>query len=261
MWLAQTRAKLGNLKTAQDAAAQAEKFGAKDPAILQALANFYGSALRDLPHAAAFGERYAEIAPAEDTTAWRRVAALYLAIGKPDQAIDAGLRGKAKDASPELHVVLAKAYTERKEWPKANAEFADAIKLDPYEENTRFLAAQARLLRQDFTGAEQILLDAHKVFDKSPQFELTLGVTYYGERNFSKAVDQFLLAMKLAPDMPQPYAFLGRILEHAGPRLAEATERFASSEQRNPKDPLGYLLHSKAIIAQLPSATGFPPRS
>lgn len=257
MLLAQTRAKLGNLKSAEEAAVQAEKFGSKDPAVLQSLANFYGSAMRDLPRAAAIGARYAQIAPPQDTTAWQRVAALYLAIGKPDLAIDAGLRGKARDTSGDLRLVLAKAYMERKDWPKANAEFVEAIKLNPYDESTRFAAAQAHLIHQDFTGAEQVLLDARKIFDKSPQLELTLGVAYYGERNFPKAVDQFLHVMRLAPDLPQSYAFLGRILEHAGTRLPEVTERFAGFEERNPSNPLGYLLHAKAIVAQLPNSAGF----
>jgi tetratricopeptide (TPR) repeat protein len=261
MLLAQTRARRNDLKAAQDAAAQAERFGSKDPAILQGLANFYGSAMRDLPRAAALGARYAQIAPEQDPTAWRRVAALYLAIEKPDEAIAAALRGKAKDPSAELSLILAKAYMERKDWPKADAEFSEAIKLTPYDEATRFAAAQAHLIHQDFTGAEQVLLDARKVFDKSPQLELTLGVAYYGERNFPKAVDQFLLTMRLAPDLPQPYAFLGRILEHAGAHLPEATDRFAAFEQRNPENPLGYLLHAKAIVIGLNNATGFAPEA
>ena len=254
MLLAQTRAKQGDLKLAQDAAAQAERFGAKDPAILQGLSNFYGSAMRDLPRAAALGARYAQLAPA-DETAWQRVAALYLAIGKPEMAIDAGLRGKP---SAELRVILGKAYLERKDWAKADAAFADAVRLSPYDEETRFAAAQGRLMHQDFVGAEQAVLEARKVFDKSAQLELTLGVAYYGQRKFSKAVDQFLLTMRLAPDLPQPYAFLGRILEHAGDRLPEAAERFEAFEQRHPESPLGYLLHAKALLAQLPNGTGFP---
>jgi tetratricopeptide (TPR) repeat protein len=261
MLLSQTRVKLGDLKSAEDAAIEAERFGSKDPAILQGLANFYGSAMRDLPRAAALGARYAQIAPAQDTTAWQRVAALYLAIGKPDQAIDAGLRGKAKDSSADLRLILAKAYMERKDWPRANAEFAEAIRLNPYDENTHFVAAQGHLMHQDFSGAEQVLLAARTIFDKSPQLELALGVAYYGERNFPKAVDQFLLTMRLAPDLPQPYAFLGRILEHTGPRLPEATERFIAFEKRNPENPLGYLLHAKAIVIQLPGAGGFPPEA
>ena len=177
MLLARTRAKQGELKSAQDAASKAERLGAADAAILQGLANFYGSVVRDLPRAASLGARYAQLAPA-DVSAWRRVAALYLTIGKADQAIDAGLRGKSKDPGAALRVILGKAYLERKDWAKADVEFAEAVRLSPYDEETRFAAAEGRLLHQDFAGAEQVVLDARKVFDKSAQLELTLGVAY-----------------------------------------------------------------------------------
>ena len=256
MLLAQTRAQQGELKAAAEAAVLAERFGGKDPAILQGLANFYGSLTKDLPRAADMGARYAAVAPASDTGAWARVAALYLAIGKPVEAIAAGLKGKP---SPELSGTLGRAYLERKDWAKADAAFDAAVKLNPYDEQPRFAAAQARLLHQDFAGAVQVILDARKVFDKSAQLELTLGVAYYGQRKFDRAVDQFLLAMRLNPDLPQPYAFLGRILEHAGDRLPEATQRFEALEQMHPESSLGYLLHAKALVAQFPS--GFPPEA
>ena len=86
-------------------------------------------------------------------------------------------------------------------------------------------------------------------------------MAYYGQRKFDTAVDQFLFTMRLAPDLPQAYAFLGRILEHAGDRLPEAAARFVEFEQRHPESPLGYLLHSKALLAQLPGGAGFPPEA
>ena len=65
MLLAQTRAKQGELKGAGEAAALAEKYGGKDPAILLGLANFHGSTMGDLSRAAAFGERYAVLVPGD----------------------------------------------------------------------------------------------------------------------------------------------------------------------------------------------------
>ena len=255
MLLAQTRAKQGELKGAGEAAALAEKYGGKDPAILLGLANFYGSTMGDLLRAASFGERYAVLVPA-DLGAWLRVASLYLSLGKPAEAIAAGVRGKP---SAELSLVLGKAYLERKEWAKADAAFDAAVRLGPYDEEVRFAAAQGRLLHQDFAGAASVLLEARKVFDKSASLELTLGVAYYGQRKFDKAVEQFLLAIRLNPEMPQPYAFLGRILEHAGERLPEVRASFEGLELRHPESPLGWLLHAKALVAEFPS--GYPPEA
>lgn len=255
MLLAQTRAKQGELKGAGEAAVLAEKYGAKNPAILLGLANFYGSTMRDLPRAASLGERYALAAPT-DTGAWLRVAGLYLSLGRPEEAIAAGLHGKP---SSELSLLLGKAYLERKEWAKADAAFDAAVRLSAYDEAVRFAAAQGRLLHEDFAGAAAVVLEARRVFDKSAQLELTLGVAYYGQRKFDKAVEQFLLAIRLNPEMPQPYAFLGRILEHAGERLPEVRASFEELERRHPESPLGWLLHAKALVAQFPS--GYPPEA
>jgi tetratricopeptide (TPR) repeat protein len=156
---------------------------------------------------------------------------------------------------------LAHFYTElQPDLSKAAQQLERLIALSPYDEQARFQLAQAYLLRQDFPSAIRVLQDARKTFDKSPQIELTLGVAYYGSRNFTGAVDQFLKTIRLSPDVPQPYIFLGRILEHAGDRLPEAVERFASFRVRNPNNPLGYVLHAKAVIAQLPPG-GYPPEA
>jgi len=257
--LAQACARQKNRKSALDAAQAAETLGAADPRILQQLANFYYGMAPDLPKSASLGARYAEKSP-QDTTAWRRVAQVYLEAGLPDQAIQAAAKGLAKDTGAELHTVLGSAYVQRKEWDKAAAELSEAVKINPYDEDAHFRLAQMFLLRQDFPSAVSALEGAKKIFARSAQIELTLGVAYYGLRRFPEAVEQFLTTMRLAPDVPQPYVFLGRILDHASDRLPEVTQRFAQFEARNPKSHLGYLLHAKVVIAQLPPG-GFPPEA
>jgi tetratricopeptide (TPR) repeat protein len=207
----------------------------------------------DPPKAASLGERYAERKP-EDKTAWRRLAAFCLSTGQPDRAIGAATRGLPVDNSAELHGLLGRAYVERKELGKAVPELAEAVRLSPYDEEAHFRLAQAYMVQQDFVSAAAVLESARKTFDKSPQIELALGVAFYGLREFQKAVDQFLRTIRLAPDTLQPYVFLGRILDQAGDRLPEVTRRFAEFEAAHPKDPLGYVLHAKAIVAQLPPA-------
>ena len=161
----------------------------------------------------------------------------------------------APSSSGQLHLILGRAYTEQKQWPAAIAELKTAVKLLPYEEDAHFRLAQAYLLQQDFASSFAVLQNARKTFDKSPQIELAMGVSYYGARKFPEAVDQFLKTMRLAPDLPQPYVFLGRMMDHVMDRLPEVTARFAEFQNRNPDNFLGYLLHAKALIAGLP-ATG-----
>ena len=254
--LAQSQAKQGNREAALDAARKAETLGAEDAAILQGLANFYATAGADPVKAAALAYRYAERKP-EDTTAWRRLAQFCLSTGQAERAIEAGKNGLKNDHSAELHGILGTAYEQIKDWKQAETELTEARRLAPYNEGAHFQLAQLYLLQQDFVSAVRVLEDARRTFDKSAQIELALGVAWYGQREFPKAVDQFLKTIRLAPDVPQPYAFLGRILEHAGDRLPEIAARFTEYEAAHPQDPLGHVLHAKALVAQLPPA-GFP---
>src|SRR3982750_1339316 len=118
---------------ARAAATRAEELGGKNAGVLQRLPNFYAGILPDLPKAAELGWQYAERAPG-DATAWRRVAALYLALNKPDRAIEAGLRGVDADDTPEMHGILGRAYAARRDWAKAGPELAKVVEANPYSE-------------------------------------------------------------------------------------------------------------------------------
>jgi tetratricopeptide (TPR) repeat protein len=252
--LAQTYAKLKKPDSALAAARKAEEFGGEDPDTLQALANLYSGLVPDPAKAAELGTRYAEKRP-QDRTAWRRLAAFCLQSGQTECAIRAGVRGLKDDNSAALHGILGQAYTARKQWAEARGEFEEAVKLNPYDDDLHFRLAQVYLLQEDWPGAVRVLENAHKYFDKSPQIELALGVAWYGQRDFEKAVDQFLRTIQLAPEVIQPYLFLGRITEHAGERLGEVAAAFATYQERYPNQPLGYVLHAKAMIAGLPTGS------
>lgn len=253
MLLAQTYAKEKKSLAAVTAAKKAGEWGVSEAEVQQGLAYLFIELQPDLPRATVYAARYAELRPTE-REAWQRVASLYLETGKPDQAIQAGKRGLAISASTEMHTILGQAYITKRDWPNAESQLFEAVKLSPYEEDTHFRLAQMYMLQQDFPKAVEALLNARRNFDKSPQIELALGVSYYGLRRFPEAVDQFLKTIRLAPEVPQPYAFLSRILEHAGDRLGEATRAFAGFNSSHPKDAMGCLWYAKALVAQLAPA-------
>jgi tetratricopeptide (TPR) repeat protein len=258
LMLAQSYARQKHTVLALAAARKAETLGSEDAAVLHGLAFLFTDLLPDPKRAAPLEERYAVLTPA-DRDAWRRVAAMYLDAGQSERAVAAGLRGLAAgDASAALHTTLGQAYLAMHQLESAAAQFAEAVRLDPYSEETHFQLAQAYLLRQDFPRAIDVLMNARKTFDKSPQIELALGVCYYGQRQFALAVDQFLKTMRLDPDVPQPYLFLGRILDQAGDRLGEATGRYAEFHRRHPQDALGAIYYAKALMAAFPTS-GVPP--
>lgn len=255
--LAQVYSQRKKAEQALAAAAKAEALGGDDPGVLHELANLFIELQPDLKKAAALEERYAEKTP-EDRTAWRRVAALYLDAGLPEQAIAAGRHGLVNDASPELRTILGQAYTAVEDWDNAAAQLRAALRPGHSDEEAHFRLAQMYMLRRDYPHAVEVLANARQMFGKSPQVELALGVCYYGLQRYGDAVDEFLKAIALAPDAPQAYVLLGRILEHAGERLPEATQRFVEFNESNPTNALGYMLHAKALLARFGGAERAP---
>ncbi len=148
------------------------------------------------------------------------------------------------------HEAQAKAYAQQGKKAEAAAEFEKAIAMAPGEEKYPFELAQLYFYEQDFASAVRVLEAAQKRFPNSAQIELALGVGYYGQRRFDETVKAFLRTIDMAPEVPQPYVFLGKILDHAGDRLPEVTAKFAAWEKANPNNAEAPLLHAKALLAR-----------
>jgi tetratricopeptide (TPR) repeat protein len=226
MLLAQTYARRKNVAAALAAASKSETLGTQDAEVFQGLVFLFTNLQPDLKRAADLEAHYAELQPS-DKDAWRRVAKMYLEAREYDRAIVAGTRG------------LAAA---------------------PYDENAHFLLIQMYLEHQDFDHATEAIANARKVFARSPQIELAAGVCAYGLRHFDEALEQFLKTIDLAPDVPQPYQFLGRMLDHAGERMPEVTKRFREFHARHPDDSDACVLYAKVLMAGLDPG-GFPPEA
>src|SRR5215472_10071514 len=78
------------------------------------------------------------------------------------------------------HEQLGRSFEASGALAKAAAEYEKALELRPYEETYYFEAAHVRLLQHEFEAAVKILERGCKVFDKSAQLMLALGVAYYG---------------------------------------------------------------------------------
>ena len=154
-------------------------------------------------------------------------------------------------------VALAQTYSRQRDSTRANAAAARAAALGKSDEVVvRSLgiyydeAAQALLQQEKF--AETVsLLQAAGALGKNPQFQMELGVAYYGLRRFDEAAAAFLSAIDGAPDNKPPYLMLGKMLNEIPAHLIEATDRFARYEKAHPNDPDGYLLHAKALDARV----------
>jgi tetratricopeptide (TPR) repeat protein len=246
--LAQTYRRLHESAAAEAAADRAEKLGGKDPAVLHSL-SLYHSEAESFARAAALEARYAALAP-QDRDAISRVMGLYLRAKQPKSAIEAAHGLAGWETRADIRNLLGKAYALDEQFDRAANELHEAMRLSPYDEAVIFDAADLSLRLEKFDAAISVLIEGRKQFDKSPQIELALGVAYYGLRRFPESIDQFLKTIALAPDVEQPYIFLGKVLDQAGERLPEITARFVQFEQDKPRNYLGYLLQAKALRAQ-----------
>lgn len=216
----------------------------------------------DLSAARSNLETASQLVPADDRTGagrvWAALSQAYWRLHKDADAEEAA--NKAALLAPEDASVLqslAIYYSETGQTLKAaesaakySAEVPEDGEVHERAIELYFETARPLLDRQKFAEAAVVLEEGVAALPKSSQLELALGVTYYGLRRFNDAADAFLRTIDIAPEMEQPYSFLGRIPDRIPSRLPRVASRFAEYESAHPASAEGYLLHAKALDAQ-----------
>lgn len=182
--------------------------------------------------------------------AWVALAQTYFKLKKPQLANSAAL--KAESLAPGDPVIihgLAFYYSETGNFDKVVALWQEALRMRPYEETYYFELAQQLLRMQKFETALATIEKGVKLFDKSAQLELARGVALYGLRRFPDAIDSFLRTIRLAPEVDQPYIFLGRMLDVAEDRTPVITQVLAAYAQSQPDRYISSFLYAKALAA------------
>lgn len=245
--LAQVYWKRGNKSKALESADRAAALSQGNPAVAHGLAIFYTEA-QEFNKAAQMEASYAG-SPQADRGAAGRAAQLYLNAGDPQDALQWAKISAEGDASAANEDLLGRTLV-------ANGNAADGLKAleaaykgDPNNAAIAFDYAHALLNKEDFSGAAKVLQPASEADPKDAQLVLALGVARYGQRRFEEAIVAFLKTIQLDPTIPQPYVFLGRVLDQAGDHLPQITADYQAWYQRYPKrfEP-AYLL-AKAKIA------------
>lgn len=245
--LAQAYRRLQRRDDALRAAREAERLGPGQPAIQHALAMFYASENQPA-RAAAFERKYAA-SPQADAEAMARAASLYLQGGDAEHAVETARAALTRQDRPALHNLLGNAYDAGGDRPRALLELRKAVELAPASEEFAFDLAQTLLRAEDFAGAAALLEDSARRFPRSPQISLALGVAYYGLRRFSEATQAFLKTIERAPEVEQPYVFLAKMLDQAGPELPRIQARFEAFHQRQGSNYLSSFVLAKALLA------------
>jgi tetratricopeptide (TPR) repeat protein len=137
---------------------------------------------------------------------------------------------------------------------EAQARYAGLVPQDAgarqRAEQLYFEMSQPLLQKGDFGAALTILQNGADHLKDSAQIHLALGVACYGLRRFDDAAAAFLRTIAIAPEIEQPYTFLGKFLDQIPGRLPEVTKVFAAYAAANPTKAAGYFLQAKAMNAQ-----------
>jgi Flp pilus assembly protein TadD len=157
---------------------------------------------------------------------WTSLAEVYLRTGTPEKAEAAA--SKARQIAGDNPVI------------------AHALSL------FSFKYAQELLHKQDFTHAADVLSSALELDPRSAQLVLALGVARYGQRRFEEAIALFLQVIQIDPAIDQPYVFIGKMLDQAGPHLAEITKDYEAWNTQQPANPSAPLELAKSLLASDP---------
>jgi Flp pilus assembly protein TadD len=242
--LAQTYWRLADKPGALRAARSAEKLGAGNPTVAHLLTIFY-SETGDLKRAASFERAYALSNP----DALGAAASLSLAAGDMPEALLFARQAVDRNATPANHNLLGRIQLVSGQPDAGVANLSAAWTADPQSEQFCFDYAQALLHRGDFAASADALSECLRSHPKSSQLQLALGVARYGQRRFDDAIDSFLKTIHLDPSVEQPYVFLGRMLDQAGPRLAEIASDYQAWNRKEPSNYLSSFLLAKALAA------------
>jgi Flp pilus assembly protein TadD len=162
---------------------------------------------------------------------------------------------RAAPNNPYVWSSLAETYLRLEEPAKASSAAGTAEKLGGKNQVIHqalgmfyFEFGQRLLQKQDFTQAANVLDGALRTHPKDPQLLLALGVARYGQRRFDDAADRFLQVIQVDPTIEQPYFFLGKMLDQAGPHLDQISKAYESWAARNPNNPQAQLLLAKARL-------------
>jgi len=162
-------------------------------------------------------------ADANNPYVWASLAQTYLRLGDAQKAESSAAKaGKLGAANPVVAHALGMFY---------------------------FEDAQMLLRKEDFTHAADVLSTGLKTDPGDARLVLALGVARYGQRRFDDAIVQFLQAIQIDPAIPQPYLFLGRMLDQAGAHLPQIIKDYETWAAKNPQNAKAPLLLAEALIS------------
>ena len=246
--LARTYHELKLPKMALGAAQRAQAMGSAIAEVQHTLALYYAqSNQRKL--AALWEGRFAQSKKADGAVA-HRAALLYAEVKDwPQTVVFARMALASRADRADLHRLLAHALEATGKAKDAVAELKILVDLLPYDEPAHAEYGQA-LLRLERVGEANTFLEQARIkFDKSPQIELALGVAQYAQRRFDDAGGHFLRVIELAPEVPQPYIFLAKMIEQIPARAPVIRQHAKAWLEVESSNAFAAFVYARTLIA------------
>jgi len=132
-----------------------------------------------------------------------------------------------------LYLALANIENNRGNDLEAETYIKKALAIKTNYTQARFLWAQIQLAGGKTDAAIKTLQDAvvQSPFDIGAPFQL--GILYFGEEYYSKAIESFELVVRLVPDHANARYYMGLAYEKIG-KKAEALAQFKKIQETNP---------------------------
>jgi tetratricopeptide (TPR) repeat protein len=177
-----------------------------------------------------------------------RAAELYLKARRPEPAIDLANRALQIEDRADLRALLATAYEIAQRPNQAAEQMERAIHLNRYEEDYYSRAARDYLLAGKAPETVRVVESGKKIFARSAQLELILGIAYYALERYAEALDTFLNAIAIDPTVEQPYLFIARTMDHTPSRLPQILAAFKALAGHDPDNYRSNYLYGKALL-------------
>jgi len=168
----------------------------------------------------------------EELTAAFKNATDLTQAGKYDEAIAAYNELSAKSPSiPEVQYNLGFIYSQKKDWPNAEAAYKKALELKP-----SYSEANAGLLRvyQESGQAEKVT-ELAAAAGNDPKVQFNLGVTFLNAGKGEEALAAFQKASAADPSNAEPYFYIGTVLvgQNKVPDAVTNLEKYLSMNPSN----------------------------
>jgi len=158
-------------------------------------------------------------------------------------------------STPQLHVLLGRAYRETGYLDEAIREFKKAIELDPRYPRVHYYLALAYLAqgeKERFPTARPLFEQELAINPKEFFSTFFLGVIHLEDRDFPGAEEYLKKAVQLQPDNPDPLLYLGQeYFESNRPQLAIDTLRKSIALTTDPSHNHYQVSKAHSMIGQI----------